>query len=144
MKSLAIILIAFLMSGCGPFMAGHWTDNPKSWQRYFKEPQPASLVVRHSYYERSPQPIFLEFACFIEIEDSKAARAYLGFGETINRTSLKISDETDAFALGDERAPWFPTRSTVGDFEIWRPADSSMYVVIVDIARSRIFITDRM
>ena len=143
MKAFAIVLMALVLSGCGPMVSGTWKDDPKNWKRYFKERQPSDIVVRHSFYQRSPQPVFLEFSCFFEIDDSKAARSHFGFGDTIKRTSLKIS-EVDEYRLGYVEVPWFPTPSSVGDFEIWRPQDKSFYVVIVDRKRGRIFITDHM
>jgi hypothetical protein len=145
MKPLAVVLVALLLNGCGPFVVGTWKDDPKNWKRYFRESQPKDIVVRHSYYWRSPQPIFLEFTCFFEIDDSKAARSYLGFSQSIRRTTLKISDDASGFTLGGESVPWFPTRSSSGSFEIWRPeSDRFCYVVVVDLDRRRIFITDRM
>jgi hypothetical protein len=142
MKVLLVMLMACLLSGCSA--SGTWKDDPKNWARYFKERQPSDIIVRHSYYWRSPQPVLLEFSCYFEIDDSKAARSYFGFGDAIKRTSLKISDQVDAYQLGDAQVPWFPTHSSVGDFEIWRPQDKSLYVAIVDRKRGRIFIADRM
>jgi hypothetical protein len=74
--------------------------------------RPHVLSAARVIYCRSPQPILLEFTCFFEIDDSKAARSHFGFGDTIKRTSLKISDQVDAYRLGDVQVPWFPTPSS--------------------------------
>jgi len=142
MKKLGLILLVLLLSGCGPFMAGTWEDDPKNWKRAFGEAPPADLIVHHSYYCRSPQPILLEFTYFFEVEDSKPAREYLGFHSVLKPTSRKIA-EVDFISLPDDRAPWFPAGAS-GDYEVWLPGDKSYYVVIVDRKRGRLFLTDRM
>lgn len=125
-------------------MSGSWEDDPKNWNRAFGEKAPDTIVVCRSHYERSPHPFFKEFAYFFEIEESKAARDYFGFGHALKRTPLKVAD-VDFIRLKDDRADWFPNAETSGDLEIWRfQEEHSLFVVVVDTARRRIFISDRM
>lgn len=144
MKKLVLASFTLLLTGCGFFMSGIWKSDPKNWERAFGEKAPAGVVVHQSYYERSPHPIFKEFVYYFEIDDSKAARDYFGFGSTLKLTPLKIA-EVDFIRLKDDRADWFPNAESRGDYEVWRFQDGPpLYVVVVDKARRRIFISDRM
>lgn len=143
MKPLLAAMVALLVSGCGFFKSGSWENDPKNWERAYGEKAPTAIVVHRSYYERMPHPVFKEFAYFFEIDDSSAARSYLGFGSVLKKTPSRIRD-VDFLALRDSRAVWFPNGDSSGDFEVWRPQDTSLYAVLVDVTHKRLFITDRM
>lgn len=62
------VLLAVLFVGCGPFVSGTWSDDPKNWQRAFRESAPADgIKIVHSWYTRTPH-FTAEYAWFFELE----------------------------------------------------------------------------
>lgn len=48
------MVVALSMLWVGYHESGTWEDDPKHWQRIFREPKPEHVEVERSWYWRSP------------------------------------------------------------------------------------------
>jgi len=77
MNRLSILLVALVLTGCGPLVSGTWSDDPKNWKRAFGESRPNDgISIVHSWYMRTPH-FTAEFAWFFELELSEEAKKEL-------------------------------------------------------------------
>lgn len=70
MKKFVLLLAAGVLAGCG----GSWKDDPKNWERAFRQPKPADVEIVHSTYWKA-SGVAPQYRYFFDIKSNAALSA---------------------------------------------------------------------
>jgi hypothetical protein len=139
MKSLALVLIAFALAGCGPFVSGTWNDDPKNWKRAFGETRPSDgISIVRSWYMRTPH-FTAEFAWFFELELSDKAKKELVENPDISKMSI-ASPEDLRSRIYQDRPSWF-SPEPLSAYEVFESKIDRDFLIFVEKRGRRSFWT---
>jgi hypothetical protein len=140
MRTLVIAWCALGLSGCGYFVSGSWEDDPQNWERAFGAKRPATVVVVHSRYWRSPH-WSVEYEYFFQLKGDPQSKK-----EIAERYDLELAQSNGASGL-DGRTPGTPGWFCVGppgSYEAWRPRErAASFRMYVDRGTGDLFLTDQ-
>jgi hypothetical protein len=134
-----LILGCFAFVGCGPFVAGTWSDDPKNWKRAFEETRPPEGIdVVHSWYMRTPH-FTAEYAWFFELRISEAMKKALSSSSELARISAS-SDSVLHGRISGQRPAWFRPEP-LEDFEVYESKAQLRFILFFEKEGSRSFWT---
>lgn len=143
LRSLLVVLVSFagLAPGCGYFMAGSWEDDPQNWERAFRSTKPEDVVVRHSWYWRSPHWSY-EFQYFFELAPSTELTEQLFTANELRQVTGDEALEVHRNVRGEVPA-WFAPKSAA-EYDIWvfgREPERN-FKVLIDRRTGEMFLND--
>lgn len=137
MKRFSILLLAALLTGCGPFVSGTWTDDPKNWKRAFNETRPGDgISIVHSWFMRTPH-FTAEFAWFFELELSEDAKKELLASPQLVKLS-GVSIEALYSRMYQDRPSWFSPKPLAA-FDVFESKEHRDFLVFVEKSGRRSF-----
>jgi hypothetical protein len=139
MKVLPILLVAIILTGCGPFVSGTWSDDPKNWKRAFGEPRPKDgITVVRSWYMRTPH-FTAEFAWFFALELSDNMKKDLIENPGLSKVSI-ASPEDLRSRIYQNHPSWF-SPEPLSNFEVYESRVDRDFLIFVEKGGGRSFWT---
>ncbi len=129
--SIALIFVCCsILTGCGYFVAGQWSDDPKNWERAFREAAPIEGVeIVHSWYMRTPHWT-TEFAWFFELKVSTSVKNRI-LGDPLTKLVTGFSKDDFERRTYYERPHWFITRG-LEHYDVYQSGTSSDFLIFMD------------
>ena len=139
MKSLPVILIVFFLAGCGPFVSGTWSDDPKNWKRAFSESRPNDgISIVHSWYMRTPH-FTAEFAWFFELEVTESVKKELISNPELSKLT-NVSSEDLRSRIYQDRPTWF-SPEPLSAYDIYESKMDRSFIMFIEKSGRRSFWT---
>lgn len=137
-RRLLLSLAAILLLGCHP-SAGTWSDDPKNWDRAFKQSRPPEgITVVRSWYMRTPH-FTAEYAWFFELQLSDEVKKGLAASPELKRVDTARPDQLWSRVYG-ERPAWFKPEP-LADYDVFEFSDEPGFFILLHKSSSRAFWT---
>lgn len=139
MKRALPILVVLLLVGCGPFVSGTWSDDPKNWKRAFGESRPGEgISVLRSWYMRTPH-FTAEFAWFFELELSESAKKEVVSSPELSKLA-GASPEALRSRIYHDRPSWFSPEPFAA-FDVYESKVDRDFLIFIEKSGRRSFWT---
>jgi len=131
-----ITIVCAAVLTCSCHRSGTWNDDPKNWQRAFRERMPTNIGVVHSVYWRSAHWTY-EAAYYFQV--TGAVRSALLSDTNLVRLET-INTNMDFFG---EKPEWFAPKP-LGAYEVWGYTNEppSKFRLLIDKTNETAFFTD--
>jgi len=128
-----------VLTSCGYFLSGSWSNDPENWGRAFGEAKPASgISVIHSWYMRSPH-FTAEYAWFFELRLSEKVKKELISKPEFTRLN-NITLNTLRRRTYQDPPRWFLPQP-LSAFEVYESKNDNNFLVFVEKNGNRSFWT---
>lgn len=134
MKNILLFLIISLcFYSCS---SGTWEDDKHNWERAFEVKPSHEIIIKHSWYWRSPHFSY-EYEYFFEIEYSeRIAQEFFNAGDLVKIDSTEYQD----IHFFNKKPKWFAPND-FKDYEIWKSKLYRTYYLFIDKKNKSFFFT---